>query len=95
MPKFSDKRKRDWTINVNAANIRNVREALGVDLGERASFKRLARDPSLLCNVLYVLCEDQAKGRGISEVDFGRLLAVSNVIDRATKALLKAATTKG
>ena len=90
MVKFTDKRKRDWIINVDAANIQNVREALGVDLGNRNSFKRLARDPSLLCNVLFVLCEEQAKERGVSDVQFGRLLATGNVIAHATKALIEA-----
>ncbi len=90
MPKFIDKRKRDWTIHVDAASIKNVCEVLGVDLGDRASFKRLADDPVLLCNVLFVLCEDQAKERGISDVQFGRLLATGNVIAHATKALIRA-----
>ena len=91
MAKFTDKRNRDWIINVDAASIANVREALGVNLVDRASFKRMADDPCLLCNVLFVLCEEQAKQRGISDVQFGHLLATGMVIAYATRALIKAA----
>ena len=94
MPKFTDEAGRDWTIRVDVTAVKNVRE-LDVDLGNIGkaadNFIRLADDPVLLCNVLYVLCEEQAKDRDISDEDFGRLLA-GDVIGDAAMALEEAIT---
>jgi hypothetical protein len=50
---------------------------LGFDLlslSQYKALKKLSADPVPLCNVLYLLCEDEAKRRGVSDEDFGRLL---------------------
>lgn len=95
MSSFTDESDRKWVLRVDVAAIKSVRDALKFnlgDLGETAdNFLRLADDPCLLCDVLYLLCEDQAKERNISDTDFGRLLA-GDVIFNATVALEEAIT---
>ncbi len=100
MPTFKDDEGRDWRVRVDVTTIRNVREiktADGeiIDLGSLArvadTFIKFADDPCLLANVLFVLCEEQAKEREVSDEDFGRLLA-GDVIEHAATALEEAVT---
>ena len=100
MPTFTDEAGRHWKVRVDATGIRNVREIKTeggevIDLGSLAkgaeNFVAMAEDPCLLCNVLFVLCEDQAKDHSVSDEDFGRLLA-GDVIENATLALEEAIT---
>ena len=92
MAKFKDADGREWAVRVDVTGVRHVRE-IDVDLGDisKAADNMLlfANDPCILCNVLFVLCEDQAKARNVSDEDFGRLLA-GDVIYEATVALEEA-----
>lgn len=60
----------------------------GVDLVDLSgdTQKRLHRDVVLLINTLYLLCEPEAKSRGISDAQFGASL-VGDAIARATVAM--------
>lgn len=60
----------------------NLASAVGGDI-----VARLADDPILLCDVLYVLCRQQAEERKITDEDFGRGLA-GDALGEATKAML-------
>ncbi len=96
MAKFTDDEGRDWLVRVDVTSIRNVRENCnGLDLGSLSNiaetFVRMADDPELLCNVLYVVCEKQATERNITDGDFGHLL-LGDVIENATMALEVAIT---
>ncbi len=100
MPTFTDDKGRDWRVRVDVTTIRNVREIKTedgeiIDLGSLArvadTFIKFADDPCLLCNVLFVICEDQTKERDVSDEDFGRLLA-GDVIANAATALEEAVT---
>jgi len=91
MHTFTDPAQRTWTVAINVAAVRRVRDALKLDLlsvidGEL--LEKLAGDPCLLCDVLYVLCKPQAEERGIGDEQFGELLA-GDVIDAATQALIE------
>ena len=48
---------------------------------------RVANDPILLCDILWVLCEQQAKADGVTDEDFGSSLA-GDSIETATRAFL-------
>ena len=48
---------------------------------------RVANDPILLCDILWVLCEGQAKASGVTDEDFGSSLA-GDSIEEATRAFL-------
>ena len=95
MAKFKDDSGREWTIRIDVQTIKQVKEACDINLGSLQAapecLRQLADDPILLCNVLFVLCEEQATKASITDSDFGRLLA-GDVIDRATMALQEAIT---
>ena len=91
MRTFKDSEGREWLVSVTVDAVKRVRGTLDVDLLEAASgdvFMRLASDPILLCDVLYVVCKPQADERQISDENFGRSLN-GDVIERATDALLE------
>ena len=91
MPTFTDAGGRSWTVDVVVSAVKRVRAILGVDLLDVANgdlLSRLADDPVLLVDVLYVLLKPEADGRGVTDEDFGRALA-GDVLDEASAALMK------
>lgn len=89
MRTFTDKAKREWTVDLNITTVKHVMDALEVNLAQldEQLLVRLSDDPILLCNVIYVLCREQTNEKGISDEDFGRALG-GDSIDAATKALM-------
>jgi hypothetical protein len=91
MKPFTDSAGRTWEVTVNVGAVRRVRDTLGVDLMDVAGgdlLDRLADDPVLLVDVLYVLVKPQADAKSVSDEDFGRAM-VGGVIDEAASALMK------
>ena len=91
MRTFTDNAGRTWTLAINVDTIRRVRALVDVDLLEAVEGKlieRLAADPILLCDIIYVICKPEADGRGITDEDFGRSMA-GDAIDLATTSLLE------
>jgi len=91
MQQFTDSQGRTWSVVVNVSAVKRVRDLLGVDLlgvanGELLS--RLADDPCLLVDVLFVLCKPEADAKGVMDEDFGRGM-VGRVLDEASSALMK------
>lgn len=97
---FVDSAGRQWTVRVDVGAVKRVRAALGVDLMQVAEkrtadgrepgvLERLASDPVLLVDVIYVLCEEQAKRSGVSDEEFGRAM-LGDALDGAVKAMLGA-----
>jgi len=91
MAKFTDGLKREWTITVTTGAIKKVRKALNIDLADidQATYSRLANDPILLVDLLWLLMEAAAKQREVTEESFAEGL-VGDPIDSATAALLEA-----
>lgn len=93
MTEFKDNRGRTWRLEINVSTARRVRARLSFDLltllNSPDEIHRLAGDPYLLADVLFVLCEEQAKQVGVTDEDFGAALA-GDPIDHATKGLLRA-----
>ena len=98
MKAFTDAKGRSWEIELNIRQMKRVRDILGVDLvnviqtnkdGSIATdtIDRVANDPILLCDILWVLCEQQAKLAGVTDDDFGSSLA-GDSIETATRAFL-------
>ena len=98
MRNFKDNRGRSWQIALNVYEMKRVRSILGVDLvnvialGKDGKVQvdlidRIANDPCLLVDILWVLVEAEAKEQGVSDVDFGSSLAGA-AIEEATKAFL-------
>ncbi len=89
MRTFTDNAGREWRLSLNIAEAKRVRDSLAFDLFDvGTSIKRLSMDPILLCDVIYVLCREQADERGVSDEDFGRAMA-GDAIAAATDALLE------
>lgn len=91
MPVFKDANNREWVVKLDAPTIKEVRDTFdGLDLidGKGESYLRLAADPILLIDVLWVICRKQANGN-ITDEQFGQSL-VGDPIEQATEALLKA-----
>ena len=95
---FKDNRGRSWTIALNVYEMKRIRATLGIDLVNVVTLDRdgdvkvdlvdrIANDPCLLVDILWVLVEPQAREDGVSDVDFGSSLA-GDAITEATGAFL-------
>lgn len=94
MSKFADQQNTEWDISLDAYEIMRVREQadpqfLLNDNEQSNTADRLREDPTMLCRVLYVLCEEQRKQRAIDERTFYKNV-IGGAIDRATDALIEA-----
>ncbi len=98
MKTFTDSKGRAWDVELNVHQMKRLRDRLGVDLAnvistgpgggvETGTLERLASDPCLLADVLWVLCEKSAKAAGVTDEEFGSSLAGDSV-EEATRALL-------
>ena len=98
MKSFRDNCGRTWTIALNVWEVKRIRSILGVDLANVITLDRdgkvqvdlvdrIANDPCLLVDILWVLVESEAKERGVADVDFGSALAGDSITE-ATKAFL-------
>lgn len=99
-PQFQDTAGRTWRLALDVGLVRHVRQVCDVDLvdwggspGDTAAAVppplRLASDPCLLVDVLWLLCEEQARAKEIDDVAFGRGMAGDAIAD-AVDALLQA-----
>lgn len=95
---FKDNKGRSWEVVLNVHQIKRVRAALGVDLVNVITLDkdgavkvdlidRIANDPCLLVDILYIISEAQAQKIGVNDVEFGESLA-GDAIEEATKAFL-------
>ena len=98
MKTFTDNKDRVWEVELNIRQMKRVRDVLGIDLVNVISankdgtvstdtLERVANDPILLVDILWVLCEGQAKPAGVTDDDFGSSLAGDSISD-ATRAFL-------
>ena len=98
MRQFTDTKDRVWEVELNVRQMKRVRDILGIDLANviqagkdgavaTDTLDRVANDPILLVDILWVLCEGQAKAAGVTDDDFGSSLAGDSIAD-ATRAFL-------
>ena len=98
MTVFEDANKNKWTLNLNVGTAQRCKAETGVDLmnvivvtseGIQASaIDKIAEDPSILVSVIYSLCQEQIKEKGLTEFQFAEIFT-SDVIDSASDALIK------
>ncbi len=95
---FKDSTGRQWEVELNVRQMKRLRDRLGVDLvnviGTDAgggvkvdTLDRIASDPCLLVDILWVVCEGKANSAGVTDDEFGSSLAGDSIED-ATRALL-------
>jgi hypothetical protein len=91
MHPFKDNADREWELSLNVAVVKRLRDLLKFDIlanDVAATMDKLASDPVLLVDVIFVCCRDQAKTSGVDDEQFGTAMA-GDAIDRATTALLE------
>ena len=95
MKTFKDNQDREWTIAVTVASIKRVRQLTPakVDLlkvveNELDLLAKLADDPILLVDTVYVLCKPEADQRGVTDEQFGEAM-YGDALERAYVALLE------
>ena len=75
---FKDKNGQDWQIVLNVHQMKRIRAALGIDLVNVITLDkegvvkvdmidRIANDPCLLVDILWVLVEEQAKAISVTD----------------------------
>lgn len=90
MPKFTDNQGREWSVYIDIPIARKIRKQLDVNILDIAkALPELAADPILLCDVLFLACQDQASQKGVTDEEFGRSL-VGDAIGQASEALVDA-----
>jgi hypothetical protein len=94
MPTFRDANGREWSFQITCSDLEPLREraefdvaALVEDTGR--ALQRLQHDYALVARAVWVLCEEQAEARGISEEHFRRGL-FGDALGAAQKALMEA-----
>jgi len=96
---FKDKLGRTWDVDINVSIIKHIRKQFNLDLSKFITFEgktpksemleKLAADPCLLVDVIFLICKAQADEREITDEDFGRAMA-GDAIEDATDCLLDA-----
>lgn len=94
MRPFTDNLNRVWTVEINVTAIKRVKALVGPDLfklmdNRFEKLQVLLGDPVTLADVLFVLCQDQAAAKNLTDEDFGRGLA-GQALGDAGEAFLKA-----
>ena len=79
--RFKDAAGREWDLRFTVATFGVVRRELGVNLGDllkpdhgQALGDLFLEDPGKIGSLMYLVCEDQAKGRGVTPEDFAKSL---------------------
>jgi hypothetical protein len=94
MPSFTDNQNRKWHVTLSVATVKALRDRINLDLlstdeTQKPAFERLAGDPVLMVDALWVLVEPQAQTQGVTDVEFGSSLGGDSIED-ATNAFLEA-----
>jgi hypothetical protein len=93
MKTFKDSKETSWDISVTVGSLKRVKDILGIDIIDEASqkeniFIKISEDPIKLCNILYVLCKNQADERKITDEQFGELMG-GDAIEQATNCFIE------
>ena len=95
MPKFQDDGGRLWRIDLSAESIAAVKERTGLDLdGHKLPDGSTDEVIGALGTMIWVLCEEQAKVRGMQSEDFAKALGrdgFARALECVGKQLLKQA----
>jgi hypothetical protein len=92
--KFTDGENRTWTVRVTVGVIKEVRNLFQLDINEALNpqsgvIDKLADDPVMMMDVIYVCCRPQMDAKGVSVEDFSDSIT-GDTIEQASKALVDA-----
>src|SRR5215204_5014710 len=94
MSKFKDSKNDEWDLILNVGMIEDIKEATSVDLDLLLTDPSKLADifiatPKKLVEILFVICEEQIKERGLEPRDFGKRFDRST-LDSAAEAMIGA-----
>lgn len=76
MHKFTDAKGREWRLSLTYGAFQQIKEDLGLDFLDvkqgGVAISKLGFDVTQFVNMLFVLCEEQAKEAAIDDAGFGR-----------------------
>jgi len=81
MKQFKDAKGDTWTVEVNGATVKRVKEHLKGDLGDLEFLSRCDAEIALKVDLLYVVCLPEADKRGIQDIDFAAQLGGEALFD--------------
>lgn len=76
MATFKDQKGNEWSVRLDAPTIEEIRQDYSVNLVglDKDPLGPLRNDPMQLVTVISVLCRDQVAAKGLSPVEFAKLL---------------------
>lgn len=90
MVTWKDKNGAEWVCEITVKTLKDIKKRLDIDLMQvDKTIERVITDVCLLCDVLFVIHSSECEKRGISDEDFGTLLAGDAIAD-ATQAFIDA-----
>jgi len=89
MQTFTDITGRKWTVVITIGTVKRVKARLHLDMLDIESVMKQVQDFIFLCDVLYVVCQDEADKLGITDEQFGHLLG-GPVLLQAKEAFIEA-----
>lgn len=80
MPHFTDSTGEKWLVDITIGTVKRIKKLLKADfgnplLGEPAPLTRFHLDIAFICDVLFVVCQHEAKEREVSDLDFADRLS--------------------
>ena len=87
--KFKDNSGREWLLSLNGWQLTKLKEALNYDARDKDSIIKAGNDPALFCDVLFVLCSDQANEAEVTKKDFLQSID-GDVLEAASLAYIEA-----
>lgn len=89
MRTFKDTAGREWQVALSIGTAKRIKDAIDLDILDNGqAVQRIATDPYLMGNVLFLVCEPQCKALGVTDEQFGESLA-GDVIDDALTAFIE------
>lgn len=91
MHAFTDNKGRPWAVELNVTAMKRARDLAGVNLArvlDDGFLEAFLEDAFQKADVLYAVCLDEARQRGVTDEDFGRGLT-GDAMQAAEVALLQ------
>jgi hypothetical protein len=75
VPHFTDAKGDKWVVEITIGTIRRIKRSLNADfgnplVGNPAPLTRFHLDIAFIVDVIFVVCEDELKSRGITDLEF-------------------------
>lgn len=87
MHSFKDAKGRKWDVKLDGWQLVKIQERFKADLKNPEHVVQVSKNFALVIQIVYVLCEEQAKQRKVTEQDFCKSLD-NRAIDEAAEAYI-------